>query len=197
MKAVLQNRAIAFFTSLVPILLTAISPVLPMWYFHLNAPFYGQRWLEVIIHPLTGVRGDIEEVNIVNHYVGLDKIGNEYIPELPYLPYVYVLLLALMIVQGYSLLRRKSRIALVTTVLAAVTFASTLGYVYFWLYRYTHTIQPGAPVKIEPFDPPFLGEYKIANFVIRSTIGPSLILHVAAIIIGAVGLIRSRKWSGQ
>jgi hypothetical protein len=41
-------------------------------------------------------------------------------------------------------------------------------YVYLWLYNYTHTITPGAAIKIEPFDHPFIGEHRVANFVIRS-----------------------------
>ncbi len=170
--------------AVMPLLLVAASPFMPMWYFQLNAPFLGQRWMEVYVHPLSGVGGDVENVNVVNHYVGLGMIGNEHIPEISYIPYVYASMTAVTAVMSYSLATRRRRAALASLLVAVAIFASILGYVYLWLYRYTHTIHPGAPMKIEPFDPPFLGEYRIANFVVRSVMGPSLFLQLAAMIIG-------------
>ncbi len=172
--------------AVVPLLLVAASLFLPMWYFQLNAPFLGQRWMEVYIDPLSGVGGDVENVNVINHYVGLGEIGNEYIPEVAYIPYVYALMIALTAVFAFSLLTGKRRVAIASLLATVAVFASILGFVYIWLYNYTHTIHPGAPIKIEPFDPPFLGEHRIANFVVRSVIGPSLVLHLVAIVIGIV-----------
>jgi len=174
----------------IPLLLVAASPFLPMWFFQLNAPFLGQRWMEVYVHPLSGVGGEVENVNVINHYVGLGMIGNEYIPEIAYLPYVYTAMIFVTAVFTYSLVTGRRRAAFVSLLVAIAIFVSILGYMYNWLYNYTHTILPGAPMKIEPFDPPFLGEYRIANFVVRSFMGPSLILQLAAV---AIGFVLMRK----
>ncbi|MEM0455409.1 MAG: hypothetical protein QXM81_06240, partial [Nitrososphaerota archaeon] len=136
--------------SAVPLLLFAVSPFLPMWRFYMNAPMFGQRWLEVYVYPLTGVGGEVDQINIANHYVGLGEISNEHIPEIAYMPYVYAAMIAVMAVTTYSFLRGRRKLAVATLLLAAVIFASIPAYVYIWLYNYTHTIHPGAPIKIEP-----------------------------------------------
>jgi len=164
------------------------SPFMTIWYFRLNAPIYGQRWLEVKIHPLHGVQGDVQEVNIVNHYVGLQEIGNDKIPEAEYISYVYAGLIGITMTASYLLVKRKKAAALAAILASAAIPISVIGYMYHWLYNYTHTVLPGAPIKIEPFDPPIFGEYKIANFVIRSFPGPSLALILIALTLAALTL---------
>jgi copper chaperone NosL len=183
---------LVYVAALLPIVLAAPSLFLPMWNFWLNAPLYGQKWLEVTVHPLTGVSGDVEEVNIVNHYVGLGPVGNDHIPEIVYMPYVYAAYIAVTVLSATTLFLRKRKLALLFLVIGLVLVASIYVYVYMWLYRYTHTIMPGAAVKIEPFDPPYIGEHKIANFVVRSYPGPSLILLTLSSIIGLLLSIRKK-----
>jgi hypothetical protein len=178
--------------SLLPVVLAIPSIFLPMWSFNLNAPFYGQRWLEVTVYPLRGVSGDVHEINIVNHYVGLGTIGNEHIPEIVYMPYVYITFIGLSILSAATLFLRRKKFSILFLVIGLMLVASVYIYIFTWLYNYTHTITPGAPIKMEPFDPPYIGEYHLANFVIRSYPGPSLILLTASVVLGLILTIRTR-----
>jgi len=187
-----KTAVLIYAAALLPVVLAIPSFILPMWEFQLNAPLYGQRWLQITVYPLTGVSGDVEEINLVNHYVGLGNIGNEHIPEIVYMPYVYTAFIVMTLLSAATLFLRRKKPAILFFVIGLVLVASIYAYIYVWLYGYTHTIIPGAPVKIEPFDPPFIGEYKIANFVIRSYPGPSLILLTISAAIGVILTVRGR-----
>ncbi|GBC71357.1 hypothetical protein HRbin02_01138 [Candidatus Calditenuaceae archaeon HR02] len=178
--------------SAVPLLLVAMSIFFPLWHFQFNAPFFGQKWPEVTIYPLSGIQGAVNDVNVINHYVGLSMIGNEHVPEISYLPYFYASVIAVTAAYSFSVSTRRRKSAPVLLILLAALVISLFTFVYIWLYRFTHTIHPDAPIKIEPFDPPFLGEYRIANITVRSYFGLSIGLMMAAI---AIGLVTLRKAS--
>jgi copper chaperone NosL len=169
------KKVIFYFMLFLPLLLVIPSPLLPLWSFQLNAPLYGQKWLTVVVHPLWGVSGDLQEINIVNHYVGLGRIGNEEIQEIAYLPYVYLLSIFLAILSTAAFHLKKMRLGKLSLYLYPLALSLCM-----WLYNYTHTITPGAAIKIEPFDPPFIGEHRVANFVIRSFPDLSLALLTAS-----------------
>ncbi|MEM4407593.1 MAG: hypothetical protein QXI19_02505 [Candidatus Caldarchaeum sp.] len=173
-------KRLTFFT-IVPAVLVLSSLPLPLWTIELNAPMYAQRWLNVVVIPLTGVHGDISEINIVNHYVGLGEIKPERITEIFYLPPLYGILTVLTVLTG--LLRHRRRAHTILWLVLIILVAAIPAYIYGWLYNYTHTIHPGAPVKIEPFDPPFFGYYEIANFKIASYLGPAFFLPLAAVLL--------------
>ncbi|MEM0481499.1 MAG: hypothetical protein QXM16_01230, partial [Nitrososphaerota archaeon] len=173
-------RKLTFFT-VIPAVLVLLSLPLPLWVINLNAPMYAQRWLEVAVIPLTGIHGDVNEVNIVNHYVGLAEIKPEKIPETVYLPPLYGVLTVLTVLTG--LLRHKRRAHTLLWLVSLVLVVAIPAYIYNWLYNYTHTIHPGAPVKIEPFDPPFFGFYEIANFKIIGYLGPAFFLPLVAVLL--------------
>jgi len=177
---------------ILPTALTVVSFPLPLWIIELNAPMYAQRWLKVSVIPLTGVSGDVNEVNIVNHYVGLGEVSPEKIPEASYLPALYLVLTVLVFLNG--LLRGIKRIHLSLWISALFLIIAVSIYLYSWLYGYTHTIHPGAPIKIEPFDPPFFGYYEIANFKITSYLGPAFFLPLIAVLLQIPpNLIKNRK----
>jgi copper chaperone NosL len=56
-------NVLLYAAALLPVVLAIPALFLPMWSFQLNAPLYGQRWLEIAVYPLTGVSGDVEEIN--------------------------------------------------------------------------------------------------------------------------------------
>ncbi len=143
-----------------------------------------------MVHPLWGVSGDVQEINIVNHYVGLGEIRNEKIPELAYLPYVYLASISLAVLSSTAFHLRRRRIGTISISVRLLLVLSLYLYVYLWLYNYTHTIEPGSPIKIEPFDPPFIGEYRVANFIIRSIPDISLVLLTASSLIELLNAYR-------
>ena len=171
--------------------LALASLFFPFWVISMKAPFL-QYPLTVGVYPLQGLVGDLKNLNIVNHYVGLGEIHPENIPELKFIPLLYaayiILIAAISIFNGKNSRLFKILLAVYLVLLAALPI-----YSYAWMYRYTHTIDPEAPIRLEPFDPPFFGVYRLANFDIVSYLGPAFFLPLAAVVIQVVTHIRQRK----
>ena len=65
------------------------SIFLPIWKIGLLAPQY-PGGLSVVIYPHT-VTGDLAEVNILNHYIGMQEIHADEFPEFMFIPFFIVL----------------------------------------------------------------------------------------------------------
>ena len=140
----------------------------PLWNLTMFAPQYpdGLR-LDIYSYVLEGGnRGqDVKEVNVLNHYIGMQDLVNESFSEFKWMPFVIGTL-------GLLILRA----AVHGTVVALVDV--TMLFVYFggfslWsfgykLYRYGHDLSPMAAVKVPPFMPPMFGYQQIANFEVYS-----------------------------
>ncbi|HID04660.1 MAG TPA: hypothetical protein EYP20_02520 [Aigarchaeota archaeon] len=176
------------------ITLTAASLLFPFWVISMKAPFI-QEPIIIGIYPLQGLVGDLQNLNIVNHYVGLGEIKPENIPELQFIPLLYALYILLIAVIAFYNGRNNKLFKALLTVYIILLSALPV-YSYMWMYRYTHTIDPKAPIKLEPFDPPFFGVYRLANFDIVSYLGPAFFLPlIAAIVQIAIHIRRRRRYS--
>ena len=138
-----------------------VSYYFPMWNFTFIAPQYphGLR-LEVF---LTGARGDVFEIDIINHYIGMSKLEHAAVTERLIAPYV-LLLLALfsLLVTFLSSINKWIRLAMSAPVLGfPIVFTGTF---YFWLYQFGHNLNPAAPVEIAPFTPTIIGTGIIGQF---------------------------------
>lgn len=179
------------FYLLASIVLTLVSLVFPIWVISMKAPFL-QYPLTIGIYPLQGIVGDLRNLNIVNHYVGLGEIHPENIPELAYIPFLYLAYIVLITVMSI-LNGRNNKLFYILMGIFMILLVSLPIYAYMWMYNYTHTINPRAPIKLEPFDPPFFGVYKLANFNITSYLGPAFFLPLVAAIIQIVANLRYRR----
>ena len=142
--------------------------VFPLWNLTMFAPQYpdGLR-LDIYSYTLSGGNGgqDIKEINVLNHYIGMQDLVNDSFTEFKWMPFVIGAL-------GLLILRA----AVHGTVAALVDV--TMLFVYFgafslWsfgykLYRYGHDLDPSAAVKVPPFMPPMFGYQQIANFEVYS-----------------------------
>jgi hypothetical protein len=154
------------FGSLLPAALTLgagalilISHSLPWWSFKLYAPQYPQGLgLEVL---LSGVRGDVREIDMLNHYIGMSSLAHAAPLERQYSS-LAVALVGLLTV-GLSFGGRRARVA---AVLVAAGFP--LGFVadcFYWLYRFGHGLDPRAPLDLAPFTPELFGNGQIGQFM--------------------------------
>jgi len=149
------------------VLLTA-TYFLPLWNLTMFAPQYPDG-LRLDIYSFTLVGGnngqDVKEINVLNHYIGMQDLVNESFTEFKWMPFVIGAL-------GLLILRA----AVHGTVAALVDV--TMLFVYFggfslWsfgykLYRYGHDLAPTAAVQVPPFMPPMFGGRQIANFEVYS-----------------------------
>lgn len=147
-------------------LLLAVTPLLPVWRISLIAPQYPEGMGMVIrFNTIEGVKeNDLENINHLNHYIGMRVIEPKDLPELSYMAPAVIALAVLGLVAA-AIGRRG---ALYTW--AAVFVASGIaGMTDFWwrTYVFGHTLDlEHAAIQIPglAYQPPLIGVKQIANF---------------------------------
>ena len=140
----------------------------PLWNLTMFAPQYpdGLR-LDIYSYTLVGGNGgqDVKEINVLNHYIGMQDLVNESFTEFKWMPFVIGAL-------GLLILRAAVHgtvVALVDVTMLFVYFgAFSLWSFGYKLYRYGHDLAPTAAVQVPPFMPPMFGGRQIANFEVYS-----------------------------
>jgi hypothetical protein len=145
---------------LAPLLLALIAPI---WSMRFAAPQY-PNGLELVIFPYT-VTGDVQEVNTLNHYIGMARIDRAALSDLDFLPFA-IGAFALLLLRVVALGDLRSLLDLVAlyTYFGAFAFARFA----YQLYVFGHNLDPKAPFQVEPFTPTILGTGTVANFTITS-----------------------------
>lgn len=170
--------------SMISLILAAIvltiAIFVPWWRMDFYAPQYPEG-LDIIVTP-SEVKGDIEIINGLNHYIGMKPFNTESFPELQFMPYIVGAVALIILITAF--LRNKKLLYSVIG-LYAVLGAVGIWDMYRWLKKYGHELDPQAPINMEPFVPPIIGENTVANFVTYSyfTTGAYLLLLVFILLI--------------
>jgi hypothetical protein len=137
----------------------------PLWKMHLVAPQYSEG-LDLYIYSYKieggGYNGQhLAEINNLNHYIGMKPIRQADFTEMELMPFAFgiiILLILRSIVFG--------EMANAVDLFALYCYFGVFSIAAFWyrLYTYGHTLDPQAPVQIEPFTPLLIGVKQIANF---------------------------------
>jgi nitrous oxidase accessory protein len=165
--------------------LVGASAALPLWSMTLRAPQY-PKGLHLNAFG-TGMTGDLRELNILNHYIGMPAIE---IPafEVAAFPVGIAMLAVLALVS--PLHRYIQRIAVTAIALTPVAILADLQ----WrLYTFGHSLDPHAPIRLKPFTPLVLGTSTLGNFVTTSMVSSGFLCLVAAALALAVGARLSRQ----
>ena len=143
----------------------AVSVLFPLWKLRLVAPQYSNGLtMQIYAYKIQGggLNGnDINEINNLNHYIGMKKIQQADFTEMQIMPFmfgVFILLALRSVVFG----EMKGVVDLF--VLASYFGAFSIAAFYYRLWWYGHNLDPHAPVHIKPFTPLVFGSQKIANF---------------------------------
>ncbi len=143
--------------------------VFPMWRITLIAPQYPHGVsMYIWINKIDGdTPGTLQNINILNHYVGMKYIEPDAIPELKYFPYIVMALAGLGLLAA---LFNRRQLYLGWAVLLIVLAILGIYDFYLWEYDYGHSLSDNAPIKIPgaSFQPPLLGTKLILNFVAKS-----------------------------
>lgn len=137
----------------------------PLWNIELYAPQYPEGlFLSIWIDKISG---DVQSVNTLNHYVGMQKIDAKSIPELAYMPGI---LAFLYILAGVAAVIGKRWALGIWYAIFASLGSLGLWDFYRWEYEYGHNISAHAPIKIPgmEFQPPFLGSKEMLNITAYS-----------------------------
>jgi len=147
---------------LASVIVMAGALVFPLWKITLDAPQYPEG-LEMQISS-TGVSGNVEQINDLNHYIGMKKITNDEFPEFSMLPYFISGLMLL----GLAVYYLNSRSMLYIWI-AVIIILGTVGMIdfYQWEYLYGHQLDPTAAIKVPgmAYQPPMIGYKQLLNFL--------------------------------
>ncbi|WP_205686973.1 hypothetical protein [Chitinophaga rhizosphaerae] len=159
-----MNRKLSAFGKVSIILATgciAMLWIVPMWRIDLAAPQYPegismQIWIN-------DVKGDVEIINGLNHYIGMKTIHKNDFKEFVYMPAalgVFCLLGLLVLV-----LNRRAWFYAWTGLLILIAAVSMYDF-WKWEYDYGHNLDPTAPIKVPgmAYQPPLIGYKKMLNF---------------------------------
>ena len=167
--------------------------VFPLWRIELQAPQYPEGLgLLIKISDITGVKKhDLQNINGLNHYIGMKSIEPDSIPELKFMP-VFV---AFMIAAGLLVAATGNRVLLYLWV-GVFLIGSVAGLVDFWLwsYDYGHNLDPTAAIKVPgmTYQPPLIGSKQLLNFV--ATSWPGLGGLAAMVSVGTGSVVAVREW---
>lgn len=159
----------------------------PWWGFRLFAPQY-PKGLELVIS-LTGVGGDVSEINLINHYIGMGHIDDAAALERQLAGWLVgglaLAVVASMLFAGKSF----------TTLGAWLAVGFPVGFVLdtqYWMYRFGHDLDPTAAIDIPPFTPVLFGAGKVGQFRTIATPDMGFYLAVAGVIL--VGIAMWQRW---
>jgi copper chaperone NosL len=188
------SRGVLVVLGLVASLLVAAGWVLPIWQARLYAPQY-PGGLTTIAYGHQ-VAGDINEVNALNHYVGLGVFDPADVPEMQLWP--FALVAAVLAVVVALLLRRRWAGRLATIYLWALP-VGVLAAIQFRLYEFGQDITPGAAFRLDPFIPWVVGKSTVWNFETWAWPGWGLIgiLGAAAVVTFGPRLLERRPGAGS
>ena len=137
----------------------------PMWNITLLAPQYPDGvHMHIYINKIGGANpGTLQNINILNHYIGMKEITPESIPELKYMPPIVIFFIVTAFIVAY--LDKKW---MYWTWILSLILILTIGMYdfYLWEYDYGHNLDPKAIMKFEgeSFQPPLIGRKEIINF---------------------------------
>lgn len=190
-------------------ILCLVAIPLPLWVARLEAPqYHGEGALRLAAYGDRLV-GDICEINDLNHYIGMRRLGEPRVPcgsaelglgentvgrispeMILWLPSAVLSAVAVLIA---SITRRRwlRRLSL------AFVWGLPVGVIVmtqYHLYVYGHDLDPTAAFHPKPFTPFALGPSKIYQFDVLALPGPALILVVLAAILAGFGPALAKRY---
>lgn len=156
--------------------LFAASFFVPWWQFWLYAPQY-PKGLQLIIS-LTGMSGDVSEIDLLNHYIGMKHLAGAAPTERHLAGFgvaaICVLTLALLAIPG----RKLGKLAAIPAVSFPIIFIADS---FYWLYSFGHQLDPRAPLHIGAFTPQMFGNGQIGQFETFARPGLGFWLAIAGV----------------
>ena len=191
-QGTLRPRVRAALAGAAAVLLAAVW--FPLWTITMFAGQFpeGIR-MSVFAHKLVGGNNgaDIQSINILNHYIGMQEIHAASFPEMKWIPFALGLFLLLSLRTAVF-----GKVSQLVDLLVLFTYFGLFSLGTFWyrLYTFGHRLSPDAPVTVEPFTPPVFGHQRIANFDVYSYPGPTTCaLGVFALVLGSLLFLEWRR----
>jgi hypothetical protein len=163
---------------LVAAILLPLSFMTPLWHMDFWAQQYPEG-LELFIYSHALIGGDdgndLQEINVLNHYIGMKELKAEEFTELKWIPLVLGAITVLTF--------RSVVVGTLGAVLDLLVISSYFGLFSLWsfwykLSAYGHDLDPRAAVQVDPFTPPVFGHKMVGQFEVWSYPSPGAWLVV-------------------
>jgi len=154
-------------------ILLASLYVLPIWNITLDAPQYPTSLgMDIHITKLADTNpNDIQNINLMNHYIGMKSIPDE-LEEFKIFPWVVGFMIIFGLFIGYM---GWHKMYLVWFIIMVVLGIAGMYDFYLWEYDYGHSLSPNAAIKFMApdgspmaYQPPLIGSELILNFKAHS-----------------------------
>jgi hypothetical protein len=165
---------------------------MPIWRVSLEAPQYPKasfpNGIPVFFH-LTDFSGKVNEMNVINHYIGMDpmEVGAVFLRQL--IPFIYAFLLVslilLMVYNGPG-----------WWLFGLIPAAMPVYFLVFyskWLYWFGHNLHDFGQFSIKPFMPTVFGDGKVAQFTTHSYPTTGFFVLLAILIVTLFAVLIKRK----
>jgi copper chaperone NosL len=167
--------------------------VFPLWHVRLTAPQYPEGLgMNIRINTVEGAtETDLDNINGLNHYIGMKRIDPDAIPELKFMPWIVgALVLSGLAVAAVA--RRRVLYFWMTGFLAV----GVIGLIDFWRweYDYGHNLDAATAIIKIPgmsYQPPLIGTKQLLNFQAVSLPAAGGILAGIAFVLGLVAVIET------
>jgi copper chaperone NosL len=162
----------------------------PLWRITLEAPQYPEGiGMRIRVNTVEGMKpNDLQNINGLNHYIGMKAIAPDTIPELRFMPWVVIGLAAAGIVTALA-----GRRALLVAWLGTFLLLGLAGLADFWRwgYDYGHDLAADAIIRIPgmAYQPPLIGSKQLLNFTAHSWPDVGGVLAGLAFALGAAALV--------
>jgi copper chaperone NosL len=171
--------------------------VTPLWSVRLVAPQYPEGiGMLIRLDTIVGMKEhDLNNINSLNHYIGMKAIVPDAIPELRYMPWIVATLMAFGVAVAWL---GRRRLLAAWLVACALLGAAGLADFYRWGYDYGHNLDPHAIIVVPgmSYQPPILGSKQLLNFTATSLPHTGALLAGVAVLLGAYALFLSYRRAG-
>ncbi len=184
------SKKLVFFSSVILIL----TYFFPIWRIDLQAPQYPEGLgLRIWLHEISGAKEyDLQNINGLNHYIGMKTINPDEIPELKLMPFI----IGFMIAFGLFNALKGSRKTVTVWILIFILLGAIGIYdFYLWEYNYGHDLNPNAPIKVPgmTYQPPLIGSKQLLNINAVSLPDISTFVILVSIVIAAIAIFIDKK----
>lgn len=160
----------------------------PIWSISMEAPQYPEGiGMNITVNNIEGKeKNDLQNINGLNHYIGMKAINPESIPELKIMPFIF----GFLIISGLGIAIWGNRKWVLIWLGIFVLFAiSGLVDFYIWAYDYGHNLNPNAPIKVPgmTYQPPLIGSKQLLN--INATSLPHIGFYISLLSMGIASMV--------
>jgi copper chaperone NosL len=165
--------------------LLGLSVLFPLWRVSLTAPQYPEGLgMYIWAHTVAGIgANDLQNINGLNHYIGMKVIEPDAIPELKVMrPGILAMSLAGLMLAAWG--RRRGLMG--WTAVLVLSAVVGLADFYRWEYDYGHDLDlENAPIKIPgmSYQPPLIGSKQLLNFTATSLPATGGVLAISAVLL--------------